>query len=312
MSLTAIVGTVAKTLAGKLVSAGYGKITAKNVSEYESELYDIINATIKEFEKANPIAETEKIPFYSSQLLLESLLKFRLTREFNLKSVEEAFNSDDRIIRPSEKELQLFFEIFDNNIEKSKKIRDLNIGSNYKEEIFNIAEDLKRLAKQYNERVESEQKQFMMDKIPDVECHVFCQRIKPDSYDFTLGLFLEMTNHSTAIPVNKISVILSVETLGDCKGFATFFPTFNDLKPGEKQKFQAMHEYEKMIADSFPPQTVEFADLGDAGHPFYKNEQFEKYPAIVSIKFLPRFTGSAMVTRTDQLFFMCAMHAFVL
>lgn len=89
MSMSAILAWVAKSLAAKLASWGYKKITKSNITEYESELYDIIYKTIEEFEKLNPIKETSKIPFYTSQLLLDEFLKFRFTSKMDLKIVEQ-------------------------------------------------------------------------------------------------------------------------------------------------------------------------------------------------------------------------------
>ncbi len=145
MLISTILTSVAQSLATKLVSLGYNKITKTNITEYESELCDIIDKTVEEFEKENPIKETDKIPFYTSQLLLDEFLKFRFTVEMDLKLVEQEFIRDERIINPTEKELKLFFQIFDNNIKKSKKLHDLNIVCNYKEEVFNISAEIKNI-----------------------------------------------------------------------------------------------------------------------------------------------------------------------
>lgn len=102
---------------------------------------------------------------------------------------------------------------------------------------------------------------------------------------------MEAKNHSTSITVNQVKVILSSEKFNDYQGFGTFFPTFNDLKPGQTLKVESLHEFEKMIADSFPANTVDYADLGNRKHPFYDNEKHEKYPANLTIEFLPRITG---------------------
>lgn len=145
MSVSAILTAVAKSLATKFVSWGYNKITKTNITEYESELYDIIYKTIEDFEKANPIKETDKIPFYTSQLLLDEFLKFRFTSKMDLKLVEQEFIRDERIINPTEKELELFYQFFDTNIKNSKKLHDLNIECNYKEEVFNISAEVKSI-----------------------------------------------------------------------------------------------------------------------------------------------------------------------
>ncbi len=144
-SITAILGSAAKTAAGKLGSWGYTKVTESNVTEYESELYHIIYKTIEDFGKDYPIKETDKIPFYTSQVILDELLKFRFTQKLDKTIIEKEILKDTRIIPPIDNQLELFFGIFDSHIKESKILYDLNIKYNYKEEIFHVSSEINKL-----------------------------------------------------------------------------------------------------------------------------------------------------------------------
>ena len=134
---------IATTIITSLIKSGYKKIIENSSSEYIQELYNIAEKTIEKYRKENPIFETEKIPFYSSQTLLEQLLQFRFTKEFDLEAVKSAIETDGRIVTPSTEELKKFYELFEQEIALSTKLKSLNIDFNYKEEVFNLGVKLK-------------------------------------------------------------------------------------------------------------------------------------------------------------------------
>ena len=136
---------VASSIVSDLIKKGFKKITKQNSSQFEKELYQVILETTLEFEKRFPITGTEKIPFYHSQTLLDCLLMFRFSRDFNKGLFRENLLNDNRIIPPTELELRRFFEIFEQKVKDSSKLKSLNIDDNYKEEIFNISEEIKAL-----------------------------------------------------------------------------------------------------------------------------------------------------------------------
>ena len=153
------------------------------------------------------------------------------------------------------------------------------------------------------EQIELTKQQFVAASMPDIEANVFCQRKNPNSHDFTMGLFLEATNHSQSISVNKITVTISSEPFGESKGFGNFFLTFDDLKPGQKIKMESFNEYEKMVENSFPPNTVEDSVLARQDDSFYTSlKDYEKYPATINISYLPRITGANEVKKEEQVY----------
>lgn len=152
-----IASLAAKTIVGKLINWGYDEVTESDCSKYEQELYQVILNTVNEFQKMYPIDETEKIPFYSSQLLFDEFLKFRFTKQIDIDQIQDAFLKDKKIIPPTKEEISCFFELFDSNIRANKKIDKLNIEDNYKEEIFNISNqitELKSIVSEFKEEKE--------------------------------------------------------------------------------------------------------------------------------------------------------------
>ncbi|SJZ46228.1 hypothetical protein [Sediminibacterium ginsengisoli] len=293
--------SVGELLAGKLADAGYKELTKKQISEYESALYDIIERTNKEFEKKCPVEEKGGIPFYKSQTLLDVLLGFRLSNRFDEKYLGAAIKADDRIIAPTKEQLQLYFEIFDRQLESIPKIKALNITSNYKEEIFLIHEALQRIEQQHSAYLALAKQQMAIQLQPDVEFRVFCQRTQRNFPYDKMGLFLEMTNHSASISINQIKVIVRCEAQGDCKGFNTWFMTTGNLKPGEQQRIESFFEYEGLIASSFPEGSVDHSGVGET-RDFLPHPAYEVYPLSVMTEFLPRYKGAEMVKDTLSLF----------
>lgn len=159
------------------------------------------------------------------------------------------------------------------------------------------AQATKKYAK---EQIELARQQFLISNVPDIEIKVFLQRKKPATYDFTLGLFLEVTNHSNTIAINHLKVFLTGEAFGDFIGCGFIFPTFSDLKPGQNLKVEALQDCEKVITGSFPSGTIDYYYIDDKDSLFMNNNEYEKYPATLSTEYLPRTTGASVIKKQEE------------
>lgn len=165
---------------------------------------------------------------------------------------------------------------------------------------FFSAKSTKKYAK---EQFELAMKQFKISITPEIEIKVFLQRKHPrSSENSSMGLFCEATNHSTTITINKLKVFLTNDGLGDCKGFGFIFPTWNDLKPGQTNKVLSFGDCEKIIPNSFPADTVDYFDIVDKTSFLLENEEYEKYPASLSIEFLPRIAGASIIKKQEVMY----------
>jgi hypothetical protein len=134
---------VAKSAASKLAEWGFEKIGKNENDLYTQELYELIQRVIVKYDEQFPVTETDRIPFYKSQTLLEEFLQFRFTKEFDKEKVRQKLEQDNRIIPPLPTDINRFYELFDEEIKQSAKLSQLNIEVNYKEEVFNISETLR-------------------------------------------------------------------------------------------------------------------------------------------------------------------------
>ncbi|MDN3654044.1 hypothetical protein QWZ08_00315 [Ferruginibacter paludis] len=153
MALELILTATAKYIFNNLAKYGYDSFLKNKSNLYEQELYEIIQKTIVEYAKSFPIAETEKIPFYQSQNLLELFLEFRFTKKLDVSLVKNTLDKDERIISPTANELEEFLNIFNKEIDTSKKLKFLNSEINFKEEIFKISEALNALRNEFDESI---------------------------------------------------------------------------------------------------------------------------------------------------------------
>ena len=145
MIIETIAAKVASSILSKALTWGLGEIFKSELTDYEIELSKVIQKSIEEYENLYPIEETDKIPFYTSEVLVNEFFRFRFTSKLNEEAIHTAIKEDERIISPSHEQLLKFFEIFDKIIQVSDKLKKLNIESNYKEEIFNISDNLTEL-----------------------------------------------------------------------------------------------------------------------------------------------------------------------
>jgi len=152
----------------KLLGWGYNKIIENKSDKYTQELYEIITKATTKYEKQYPIQETDRIPFYQSQTLLGIFLEFRFTKKLDFEKVKKEIEADSRIIPPSKTELTLFFNFFDDEVALSSNIKALNISDNFKEEIFNISEELGSL------------KNLIFDKVDELKASITSKNISSE------------------------------------------------------------------------------------------------------------------------------------
>lgn len=144
MAIESIAIKAAVSIITKIGSWGVKKIFKSDFTPYEAELSKVIHESIDEYSKQYPITETDKIPFYTSEILVDEFFKFRFTAVLDEDKIITVLQSDNRILPPSKEQLMDFFKIFDDKISISGKLKELNIESNYKEEIFNLSNNLKQ------------------------------------------------------------------------------------------------------------------------------------------------------------------------
>lgn len=134
-----IVTTVFTSIASKGIKA----ITKSNRNKYQAALYDVIQNSLTDYESKYPIKESSKTPFYKSKLVLEELMKIRLSPSTGDKyDLVQAVKQDSRILIPTDEDIKNFMEILESHIKSDKDIKELNTKYNYKEEIFTISKNV--------------------------------------------------------------------------------------------------------------------------------------------------------------------------
>lgn len=137
---------LAKTLSSYYAKKKLDKIF-ESTESFETELKIVINNSLDEYEERYKTPDTDgKYAFYKSQSVINELLRFRIisdTYDFNdlIKVIEE----DKRLIPPTTKQLEYFFEVFANNISQSERLRHLEIAENFQTEIYKISDKIDEL-----------------------------------------------------------------------------------------------------------------------------------------------------------------------
>lgn len=139
--------TIAKKLSSEIikwfVNQRIKQFTKSDYNEYEKELHRIIDLSTEEYkQKFNVIKKIGQLHFCDSQIILTELIKFRLSKKPIVDEIKAAIDRDARVEPPTSEEIKNFIEIFSKNLKASSKLDKLNIENNYKEEIFNISENL--------------------------------------------------------------------------------------------------------------------------------------------------------------------------
>ena len=130
----------------QIASYGINKgidLVTNNRNNFEDRLSKVIQKTIEEFKKKCKIPETlDKIPFYSSETIVEELLKFRLFSNHHYKleegKIQDALLNNPKIIRPTREQIQNFLQIFSDKVREDDLLKQLEIDKNYKETVFQV------------------------------------------------------------------------------------------------------------------------------------------------------------------------------
>lgn len=165
MTPEVVIINVAKFLGGQLLKWGYKKATENTNDEYTQELFDVIQSTITEYAKAHPVQETDRIPFYKSEVLLQEFLKFRFHHELDQSVVRKAIEADPKIIVPTARELDTFYHYFMKAVDGVEKLKQLDISVNYKEEIFKISSFLLEFRNELNETIAEMKRDISMSQV---------------------------------------------------------------------------------------------------------------------------------------------------
>ncbi|MBI6117255.1 PIN domain-containing protein [Salegentibacter maritimus] len=123
------------------ITTGFDKIFGNNKEYFKEELFKTISSSVEIFKKRNPIVESKgNIPFYKSKILFEEFLKFRIFDGYQLDSIkiQNELEKNPRILKPSEEELSLFFQIFNEQISSNAKLKHLEIEEFHKEKVYEI------------------------------------------------------------------------------------------------------------------------------------------------------------------------------
>jgi hypothetical protein len=130
----------------EIASFGINKVLDKiitNRDDFSKRLYQIINKTIDEYqERFSTTDDTGNFLFYKSQILIVEFLKFRLFSfsgySLDVNKMQNALERNPKIIKPTQQELECFFNIFDRFVKEDDKLKDLEIETFHKEAIFEI------------------------------------------------------------------------------------------------------------------------------------------------------------------------------
>ena len=149
MIAEAIVTYVADKIAGQIIEDKVKQIYHKvnPPVDYKSRLCKCIAGTIKDYERTNPTTKypEKKFPFYHSQLLFDLLSRYILFENGSVELLEEQFEQNPNIIKPSAEELNRFYTLFLEKVNADDVLKAKFIDENYKEKIFSNATKLDKV-----------------------------------------------------------------------------------------------------------------------------------------------------------------------
>jgi len=146
MILESIGAKIGASVASNIVKGTLKAINKSDEDKYEKELSKIIDKTIDEYKRSFSVGETNRIPFYESEIVIRQLMEFRLTNKLEKTAFEDTILNDSRIIPPSKEQLTSFLNLFDQNVNDSHLLREQFIDLRYKETILATFESLDSLA----------------------------------------------------------------------------------------------------------------------------------------------------------------------
>lgn len=147
--MNAILLFAAQQIASYGIKKGLDKIL-ENREDFSNRLYKIISKTIDDFQNKYPVPDQgENFAFYKSQILIEEFLKYRLFANkgyiIDVKRIQNALERNPNILKPSEQEIEIFFQTFDKFIKEDDKLRSYEIEAFHKEAIFEIYNKVEKI-----------------------------------------------------------------------------------------------------------------------------------------------------------------------
>lgn len=148
-NMNAILLFAAQQIAAFGINKGLNKIF-ESKENFSGQLYKVISKTIDEYQEKFPEPDTEgKFSFYKSQILIEEFLKFRLFAQngytIDANRIQNALERNPNIIKPSQEQLEVFFNIFDSQLRNDAKLKSLEIEAFHKEAIFGIYDKVEQI-----------------------------------------------------------------------------------------------------------------------------------------------------------------------
>ncbi|MCH7827078.1 MAG: tetratricopeptide repeat protein [Bacteroidetes bacterium] len=163
---------VAQQIVGYSIDKGLDHVFRKKPNSYKPKLELVINKTIDDFSSEYPIAERdEKFPFYKSQIIIDELLKYRFFKNNNYlldeNRIKQELLINPYILVPKNGEIEIFLQLFEENLKAEKELKPLAVEENYKAEIFNIAQKFTSLFEQLDrvERNTEDIKKLIEEKV---------------------------------------------------------------------------------------------------------------------------------------------------
>ncbi len=155
ITLSAIISFVATQLLSQFIKdQGYGRIKRFIFpkKKYITRLIALIYETTDEFEKDHPYDKnSNKFPFYHSQVIFDRLLKHILFKKLDSNALINEFQKYPSILIPTETELEDFFALFVKKVNNDSTLSKLHLEEHFKQEIFEISTNLHKLINTINQ-----------------------------------------------------------------------------------------------------------------------------------------------------------------
>lgn len=146
-ALTYVSTKIGEKIFDKALEKGHEISLEQIVSKktFNSRLRVIIQNTADEFKKGRQGLFDKMFPFENSELLFAFLIENNVYNNKNNPLAVDKFLVNDNIVRPEQEQLDIFFEMFMENIFKDSELRKLYVEENYKEAIFEIGKNISHL-----------------------------------------------------------------------------------------------------------------------------------------------------------------------
>lgn len=149
ITLTLVTTYVAKRFLDQFIkNQGYNRLEKCLFPEkkYVNRLKQLILQVQEEYQAKYPIpSDSDKFPFYQSKLLYEHLNDHIVFKKQDLNSLMDQFEKEPNIIRPTEQQLNDYYDLFIKKVNSDNQLKKLFIEENYRTEIFNITKGIASL-----------------------------------------------------------------------------------------------------------------------------------------------------------------------